>query len=288
VKYFISVLVVVFCGLAYLRTEQPQMWNDGLNSLKVRDGTPPIVSATAPAPSQISPPVAAPVATPATTLPIVSEVISPDSKAYINPDHVRQVEQPGENPASSGTSNTSAVAFVPPDPLPAQPNWTWTVLGKDYHNVVVTRVEADQVHIMYDGGIGAVNTSDLPPDMQKMFNYDPATASKVAKEKEAERAKIDAEQAPLIAAELQKQKDQAAADATARLQNIQNQNASANASVSRDQIQAIQQDMQSMVTAHEVTINTNPQTGAVTYGGNSYWLNKYYADQAAIAQWSHH
>ena len=28
----------------------------------------------------------------------------------------------------------------------------WTVDGKDYHNVKVTKVEPDVVHIMYDGG----------------------------------------------------------------------------------------------------------------------------------------
>jgi hypothetical protein len=27
----------------------------------------------------------------------------------------------------------------------------WTIDGKDYHNVTVGKVEADQVHITYDG-----------------------------------------------------------------------------------------------------------------------------------------
>ena len=52
----------------------------------------------------------------------------------------------------------------------------WTVNGKDYHNVVVGQVEADLVHISYDGGIGTVALADLPPDLQKRFNYNPAGA----------------------------------------------------------------------------------------------------------------
>jgi len=52
----------------------------------------------------------------------------------------------------------------------------WTVNGKDYHNVIVGQIDADRVHISYDGGIGTVALSDLPPDLQKRFNYNPAGA----------------------------------------------------------------------------------------------------------------
>ena len=52
----------------------------------------------------------------------------------------------------------------------------WTVNGKDYHNVIVGQLEPDRVHISYDGGIGTVMLADLPPDLQKRFNYDPKAA----------------------------------------------------------------------------------------------------------------
>lgn len=61
----------------------------------------------------------------------------------------------------------------------------WTVNGKDYHNVTVGQVEADRVHITYDGGIGTVMLADLPPELQKKFNYD-AVAAKAATQAEAQ------------------------------------------------------------------------------------------------------
>ena len=51
----------------------------------------------------------------------------------------------------------------------------WTLNGKDYHNVKVTKVEDDTVSITYDGGIGRFPLADLTPDLQKRFNYAPAT-----------------------------------------------------------------------------------------------------------------
>jgi hypothetical protein len=52
----------------------------------------------------------------------------------------------------------------------------WTVQGRTYQNVTVTKVEPDAVHIMYDGGVGSVNLADLTPDLQKRFNYNPQAA----------------------------------------------------------------------------------------------------------------
>ena len=77
------------------------------------------------------------------------------------------------------------------------PAWAedWTVNGNTYHNVTVTKVDSDKVHITYDGGIGSVNLADLPADLQKRFNYDPAKA-KAAEQAEAERqAESDQERA---------------------------------------------------------------------------------------------
>jgi len=63
----------------------------------------------------------------------------------------------------------------------------WTVDGKDYHNVTVGEVEADRVHITYDGGLGTVPLADLPPDLQKRFGYDPAKAKSEAGAREKSR-----------------------------------------------------------------------------------------------------
>jgi hypothetical protein len=144
------------------------------------------------------------------------------------------------------------------------------------------------VHITYDGGLGTVNTSDLTPDIQKMLNYDPQTAKLASQQRAAEQAQTDAEQAPLIAAEMKKEKAQADADEAQREAAIQNENKNLAAGVAQDQIQHIQQDMKDMEEAHEVTVSVsyggNPPSQVVNYSGSTYWLNRYYADQAAIAR----
>jgi len=69
------------------------------------------------------------------------------------------------------------------------PLWAedWTVAGKDYHNVKVGQVEADRVHITYDGGIGTIMLSDLTPELQKRFNFDPAKVREAAQKLDAEK-----------------------------------------------------------------------------------------------------
>ena len=58
----------------------------------------------------------------------------------------------------------------------------WTVNGKDYHNVKVTQVDSDRVHIIYDGGVGTVALADLPSDLQTRFGYDAIKAKAAARE----------------------------------------------------------------------------------------------------------
>ena len=85
----------------------------------------------------------------------------------------------------------------------------WTVNGQDYHNVVVGQVEADRVHITYDGGVGAVSLADLPPDLQKRFSYDPkkaAAAMAIRTQQEAESDRMAQEAAKQ--AEIQKQQEE--------------------------------------------------------------------------------
>jgi len=61
----------------------------------------------------------------------------------------------------------------------------WTVNGETYHNVKVGAVESDAVHITFDEGVGSVALADLPPDLQKKFNYDPNRAPPTQKEANA-------------------------------------------------------------------------------------------------------
>jgi len=70
----------------------------------------------------------------------------------------------------------------------------WTVSGKDYHNVIVGQVEANKVHITYDGGLGTIAFADLQPELQKRFNYDPEKAKKMAALAADEKAVSDAKQ----------------------------------------------------------------------------------------------
>jgi hypothetical protein len=45
----------------------------------------------------------------------------------------------------------------------------WTIKGKIYHHVRVTKVNADTVSVTYDGGAGRLNLVDIPPEWQKRF-----------------------------------------------------------------------------------------------------------------------
>jgi hypothetical protein len=98
-KYFLGILVLIGCGLAYVRTEEPHVWNGYLTAMKVpetnasgalnstNDATSDSDSNSAPAPAANAQPV----------------IISPDSTNYVNPDHVHQVDQPGTVPTATNT-----------------------------------------------------------------------------------------------------------------------------------------------------------------------------------------
>jgi hypothetical protein len=101
----------------------------------------------------------------------------------------------------------------------------WTVSGKDYHNVVVGQVEADRVHISYDGGVGAVNLADLPPDLQRRFNYDPEKAKKVSEVRAQLEAQIALQQRSALEEAAEYKKQRAAYDAeVARIEDINQKN----------------------------------------------------------------
>jgi hypothetical protein len=75
----------------------------------------------------------------------------------------------------------------------------WTVEGKDFHNVKVGQVDPDKVHITYDGGIGTVLLSDLTPELQKRFGYDPAKAKATIDANEKARLKAVADDQAMAA-----------------------------------------------------------------------------------------
>jgi hypothetical protein len=89
------------------------------------------------------------------------------------------------------------------------------VNGRDYHNVKVTEVDADRVHITYDGGIGTVMIADLTPELKKRFNYDPDAAKQALAEREKQEAQSDAELAAELAVQRKTQAVQDAKDGAA-------------------------------------------------------------------------
>jgi hypothetical protein len=88
---------------------------------------------------------------------------------------------------TGGETPTPQRVFVPPNPIPAQPHWTWTTRdGKVYEDVVIKKVEADCVTILYRDGGARIDTYNLPQDIQKQLNYDPSLAGDAAMKRAAE------------------------------------------------------------------------------------------------------
>jgi nucleoredoxin len=92
---------------------------------------------------------------------------------------VAPAAQPTSVPAAN-PSPDAVKAWVPPDVMPAQPNWTWTALdGKTYQDVVVTNIEADTVTITHSLGVAHIPINLLPADIRKRLNYNPHAASQL-------------------------------------------------------------------------------------------------------------
>jgi hypothetical protein len=94
-KYAVLLLILMGCSLAYLHSEQPDLWNQlvksvGLPTWTVASPTSVASDSTADAPG-----------TPGSVRPVQPELITPASTTYINPDHVHQVEQPSQPSAST-------------------------------------------------------------------------------------------------------------------------------------------------------------------------------------------
>jgi len=109
-KYFFLILVAMACGLVYVRSDQPNLWNQWVKTLNL----PPSLaidtasSAMAPVPSDHAPSASAtyPATAPEQATPIL---ITPSATNYINPDHVHDVPQPLQ-PNAAANSNSKAPA----------------------------------------------------------------------------------------------------------------------------------------------------------------------------------
>jgi hypothetical protein len=113
------------------------------------------------------------------------EIIGPDSTAHLNPAHTHDVQQPGSPwapPTNDGSQafNPNPPSFVAPNPLPAQPHWTWDVGNREFTNVVVTRVDADLVTIAADSGVAQIDIALLPLEIRRELNYDSVLSGQAA------------------------------------------------------------------------------------------------------------
>jgi hypothetical protein len=59
-----------------------------------------------------------------------------------------------------------------------------TLDNSTYHGVRVSRVEVDGIIALYSGGGGKIFFTNLPPDAQKKYGYDPAKAAALAAKQE--------------------------------------------------------------------------------------------------------
>jgi nucleoredoxin len=158
-----KVLSDSFSGSSYLG---PRHVLDDIEKL-VGPGTPTKpVQATAPAAASVSAVSPPPPSLP-TAVPVPAASPAPAAPA------IAVVSAPAANPSLDTTK-----PWVPPDVMPAQPNWTWTALdGKTYQDVVVTKIEADTVTITHSMGVAHIPINLLPPDIQRQLNYDPHAVS---------------------------------------------------------------------------------------------------------------
>ena len=72
-----------------------------------------------------------------------------------------------------------------------------TIDGKEYKNVTVSRVEPDGIVLKSKSGIAKVYFTELLPDVQKRFQYNPANAAAYSVEQAASQATYQMQQAEL-------------------------------------------------------------------------------------------
>ena len=93
-------------------------------------------------------------------------------------------------PPSASPSPAPFQPWTPPAVLPAQPDWIWTTSdGTIYQQVVITKLGPETVSITHAMGVAHdIPLSNLPPDVQKKLNYDPAQAAAARAERKREDA----------------------------------------------------------------------------------------------------
>ena len=101
-NYLLLLIMLIGCGLVYVRFEQPKVWNDCLADLKAPEDKSAVAAGASSTDddAQTNAPPPPPKTTPT--------IISPDSTNYINPDHVHAVDQPGAVPTNAPATNSPA------------------------------------------------------------------------------------------------------------------------------------------------------------------------------------
>jgi len=95
-------------------------------------------------------------------------------------------------PAVTPAPPPTPAGWTPPATIPAQPDWTWTTSQGVFKNVHIIKVEADCVTILHAGGQALVAIYELPPDLQKQLNYNPAAAIAAAAARKNSGGAMDA------------------------------------------------------------------------------------------------
>jgi len=159
-QFLLILFLLLVCGVVYMEKQQPDTWNQFVDSLMVpgAGGTPvtPVPATTALSTN----------AAPAHSGPIYISPASP----LIHSSHIIDVAQPDQT--------NRAKVYVPPNPLPSQSNWVWTTSdGRTFRNVVIEKVEADRVTIFHNEGTAVVDINLLPSEIETQLNYDPELAA---------------------------------------------------------------------------------------------------------------
>jgi len=174
-NFFLTLLILLMCGGGYLMYTQDQ---NKINALQQQlddansksktdeatapaDSTPPAASTASatnhlPTPNGVAATVKAPAPITTPAGPITSTAVAPDVS------HSSAIDAAAA--AATAASNSAGVG-------------TFTTLdGHTYSNCKVLKVEQDGVTFSHDDGITKVLYPLMPPNIQKMFDYDPQKA----------------------------------------------------------------------------------------------------------------
>lgn len=173
--------------------------------------------------------------------------------------------------------------FVPPNPLPARADWTWTTSdGKTYKNVVITKVDADCVTILDADGGARLEIALLPADLQQQLNFDPELAAnaEVRRGEHDQASEAAIEQAEEAARQAKLKKELETDANTAKIQeNGQAKDAAVDADLRVQNAKARISDMEDDLKA----VSKHVYFVFGTLSGEAYYVNKYNTDKQQIA-----